>query len=1537
MLRRRTLAAGLGLLGVALATGVGVVTSEWGSPLVTSWVSGVVSDALAPGWHLSVDRLRLRLTGGVELDGFVLRDPQGQPGVVVPSLRTDLALTNLLWGEVMLESLVIERPTVGTGFAPDGVFNLASAFGVTAQAPEDEDVGPWRGLSIDLRIHDLRLNRGTYWLEDDQGRLVDVADLIAAADQIHLPRGVPEVTVAGARLSGVLQQPGAVDVEVAGDVVYRLDELLFERTTVAVHDTTLGLEGSLGLGDNPGSVLLVDVPRLDLSVVNAFAASGLAGTYTGQLKVEGGLQDLGVSGRLEGTGETRGALELEQGSAIRVLPEAGGPMTWNATLRPDGVHLEDLLPVVGGPLVLEGTLAASGELGAWPTGTALSASWVADDIDLYGVRLRHAELDEVILKDGVLVFPRVKAVAVAGELEGSASLNLMDGNLEGSFSGPLQLDMLNDVGLTDVSGGGTLTLGVEGALYDPGAPIDIRGRIRARDVALYGLAADRLSGPYSVRVDAGVVSGSLDLGLDRFRGYGVHAPTARIWPLTFTVDAEDGVSVEAELGSPDMSYPSIFRVTDVRAPLSVHVPFDESLMRVDVDADLGGHDLFGLPGDAGHLAMTMEGDELRADLTLRSFVGDWLQMEGFRLDVPSRWMTVQQVRIQPSHRQRWASRGPWKLQLLDNGIKDAELSLLGRLGEISVLGTFDFSGDMMGDVEVRDFHLDALAELFPWEWGGAYGMLDATLMTAGSVEEPLMTLDVEGTDLFVPFQGGLLGEASEAGSAVSNEPSRCESQADPHDGEPTVTGLRWMDVSGTVSLDASMVEAHADIGVDGVKMAHADLMLPVRGGLFDMAPRPDGALDMNVVLEPLSFTSVELLADGLDLPEGRLSGAVHVRGEVLDPQFDLQATVMSQIDGLNEQGRVELELTRVGRRLTAGVEVFEGFRPLATVDGTGRTRLSEIMTWAVLGGEPVALDDLSTYVDDVDLLLALDAFPFGTALSLAGLPTESAAGHLGGYLDLSGAVLSPDIVADLKLNGTVGDLETQGVVSVRHEPEVDGHVLTSRFGPARTPWLTANGHLPLQIDLSREISDWGAGEWEIELDGDGIPMALAQLLDAGVRDAEGRLTVSGHLGGELFKPSPAIQAGLSGGRLAYDPLGVQVDDLSLASRLRSGQDRYGCELMLVDIQQLQGRTHPLVSLASVRGESRVAAHGKVAYGRGGLAIPGLDVALNRAWLTNTDDLQVRASGDVAISAEAWPFLQMSSSNLAIDTGYIALDTAELLASSRRQLDERLKIHRSRQGRAMVLREPEEEGLLDALQAEMTVDLGLATRLDISVPILEDLGVIGAQLTQADVSARLRGESLGVRYDGGQIDVAGNVGLIEGEVSILNSTFRLDSDSNLGFTGRTVYDPNLDIKGSMVTGGTQLDLLLSGTAEIPELELSSPSDLSEDQMLTVLLTGQAPEELTGQQGALDALGGLVLDSVLGGVNLGAVSVDADGTVVVGIPVRRNIFVESTVTPRPDIDENIITVEGEWTLLPSLVLSAAYGDKLTWAQLFWEWRF
>ena len=377
--------------------------------------------------------------------------------------------------------------------------------------------------------------------------------------------------------------------------------------------------------------------------------------------------------------------------------------------------------------------------------------------------------------------------------------------------------------------------------------------------------------------------------------------------------------------------------------------------------------------------------------------------------------------------------------------------------------------------------------------------------------------------------------------------------------------------------------------------------------------------------------------------------------------------------------------------------------------------------------------------------------------------------------------------------------------------------------------------------------------------------------------------------------------------------------------------------MLVDIQQLQGRTHPLVSLASVRGESRVAAHGKVTYGRGGLAIPGLDVALNRAWLTNTDDLQVRASGDVAISAEAWPFLQMSSSNLAIDTGYIALDTAELLASSRRQLDERLKIHRSRQGRTMVLREPEEEGLLDALQAEMTVDLGLATRLDISVPILEDLGVIGAQLTQADVSARLRGESLGVRYDGGQIDVAGNVGLIEGEVSILNSTFRLDSDSNLGFTGRTVYDPNLDIKGSMVTGGTQLDLLLSGTAEIPELELSSPSDLSEDQMLTVLLTGQAPEELTGQQGALDALGGLVLDSVLGGVNLGAVSVDADGTVVVGIPVRRNIFVESTVTPRPDIDENIITVEGEWTLLPSLVLSAAYGDKLTWAQLFWEWRF
>jgi hypothetical protein len=107
----------------------------------------------------------------------------------------------------------------------------------------------------------------------------------------------------------------------------------------------------------------------------------------------------------------------------------------------------------------------------------------------------------------------------------------------------------------------------------------------------------------------------------------------------------------------------------------------------------------------------------------------------------------------------------------------------------------------------------------------------------------------------------------------------------------------------------------------------------------------------------------------------------------------------------------------------------------------------------------------------------------------------------------------------------------------------------------------------------------------------------------------------------------------------------------------------------------------------------------------------------------------------------------------------------------------------------------------------------------------------------------------------------------------------------------------------------------------------------------LLTGRSPTELSSAEGryAAEALSELLVDSVLGGIELGTVSVEPDGTLVVGLPVFDTVYLESRVNPFQQLNENAITVNGEWRILPKLVLQGSYGNRKVWALLGWEHRF
>ena len=109
---------------------------------------------------------------------------------------------------------------------------------------------------------------------------------------------------------------------------------------------------------------------------------------------------------------------------------------------------------------------------------------------------------------------------------------------------------------------------------------------------------------------------------------------------------------------------------------------------------------------------------------------------------------------------------------------------------------------------------------------------------------------------------------------------------------------------------------------------------------------------------------------------------------------------------------------------------------------------------------------------------------------------------------------------------------------------------------------------------------------------------------------------------------------------------------------------------------------------------------------------------------------------------------------------------------------------------------------------------------------------------------------------------------------------------------------------------------------------------------MLLTGRAPDQLSAMEGAgaLQTAMNLVLNSLFVGQSLGTFSVEPDGTVRLGVPVSQSVYVASTLaTTNIDPSRNSVAAEAEWTVMPRVVASGGIGDRVGWADLFWEIRF
>lgn len=1513
----KSLAGFVLLLGVLVAVLLVFLRSPWGRESSADLIQRVVQGILAEGYTFDRPTLSWTFGGRVTVGDVAFRDPEGDVVIGVRRLDLQLALGDLFFRRLQGRSARLDGVRVALESDADGVLNVVRMFGGPSTEPDDPDAPPWGGLPIDIDVDDLSLQDGVVSLwgappDDGSDPGGFAAKVVRLQGEVRLPRYTPpEVRVGDAHLRGELWHPGPTPVALDGGIVWTGDGVLLEGVELGAGGSALTLHGYLkdlwGEGD---IALSLDAEPLDLALVDELFGAGLDGVYTGRLEASGSLAALGLEGALTGEAPTRGTLTVREGTTV-CLPvglegedacagkagvplAADAPLRWNADLDIDGFHLEDVLPVIGGPLGLEGRLQARGGGTSWPDGVYVDKGrWRGEGVDVWGVPIRDHDL-AVTLRRGVLGFAGSQLTGVAGTIDVVAGgLDLTSGALDLDLEGDLDGSMLADLGVPELEAEGQLSATLHGEVYADGVPIDITGSFDAGPVGWDGeLRAKRLWGRFAATVLDGITDVGVDAQAESVVGYGADVPDVALSGLAVHVDP-DGVTVDGRLNAPTGTYSSFATYQDVVATFDVDVPY-EDVLTVGVDVGVGMHTLFGMMGSDGEAAFWMEDDQVDVGTDLRWHDDVFVYAPDVHLDLTTMEMTLGTLQFEPSWRQSWRNVRPLKARLTDDGVADADLSLASELGRLDVRGTLGTAGPLAATVSLAAFDLDVVAELFPDVAEGLDGVvtLDATL--AGTGSDPFVTAKVEAEDLFV-------------------------------DGV-----LRWLGVRGTVGLANDQLRLKVAADVAGADLVRIDGYIPVVDDLAAFGPAPQGNLDVRMVLEPGNLDRVGHLLPSVEVPEGRGSGVVQLVGDVRDPDIVLQGVTELIVPRFVDPLRFEADVRREGKDLTLFVDAYRGMERMAVVDGDAATRLGEVTAWLLDGAEAPSFDDLSLVLSDLDLRAALDDLPSEVVLDAMDLDLN-VQGGITGFVHVTGDPLEPDVEAELTSDLQIAGQHTEARLSTG--PERGGYGLDLRLGEASDNWLTVAGHVPVHPRLNAEIDDWSTGTFDLTIDGNGLPLRLVAAVDPGLEVDEGRARLRGIVTGRLLEPQPAVQLDLEDGKLRYLPLGLGVARLGATLRVVPTGDVGGDVRMVHKVSAVTWPLEGSLERITQGTRSEIEGQGTVVLRGWGLDTITSRFDLRTAWLAGTNATQVRASGDVRVGG-TWPDLSITG-DLGVDQARIQLNTRDLATSSTSQVDTSIVIHRAEGAARTVV--DDGPSVVDDFLVDVDVSLGRNTNLELAVPLLDDLGALASNATRADISARLGGD-LEVRMRQGDLSIAGDVEVLQGLVDILSGKFAIDDGSHITFLGEDYANPVLEIGGTMGVTGGELKVRLTGTALEPSFAFESSDFGSDAAIFTILLTGQSPEELSSSQGqsALVAVSDLLVASVLGSLDFGSVSVEPDGSVIVGIPVFRTVFLESTYDPTPELRQNTVTVEAEWSILPRLIAEAAYGDQEIYGNLFYELR-
>lgn len=337
--------------------------------------------------------------------------------------------------------------------------------------------------------------------------------------------------------------------------------------------------------------------------------------------------------------------------------------------------------------------------------------------------------------------------------------------------------------------------------------------------------------------------------------------------------------------------------------------------------------------------------------------------------------------------------------------------------------------------------------------------------------------------------------------------------------------------------------------------------------------------------------------------------------------------------------------------------------------------------------------------------------------------------------------------------------------------------------------------------------------------------ALAQI-DA--LDVRGPLAMALDIGGTLGDPRINGTIVSNGLRMESTSIGTIIEDVNLNASFSGAR---------LSIDRFVGK-------AGENGSITVNGFVDVSAERG---FPmQLDIALQRALLANRDDLRATLSGPVRVSNGTATGSRITG-ELVVDRALFRLGTgtsaqfAEIEVQERNTDMLRAGVKRPQQQRQAATTAWQIDLKVDANNKVEVRGLGLDSEWSL------DIGARGA-VTQPRLSGRAQ--------------------LVRGEYDFAGKKFKLER-GNVRFTGNWPLDPIIDIRAESNVEGLTARINIGGTAQTPQIALSSVPALPEDEVIARLLFGSsvadlsAPEALqlagavaalrSGGTGALDPIG------------------------------------------------------------------------------------